>query len=155
MALSREEQQRKYEERNRLAREYTPPSVLPTFKPPAGMVFKWVATHVLGQQIPENVARNVKDGWRIYEVNLKDPSVDPEMKLLADHKGHIVIGGSTLFMAPVEKIARRDAYFEVQAQGQEESVKAQFMRNSDARMPLFSESKSDTTRGSNKFGSGS
>ena len=48
--------------------------------------------------------------------------------------------------------ARRD-YFEQKAQKQMDSVDNSFMRNNDARMPLFTDRKSTTTKGRG-FGNG-
>ena len=48
----------------------------------------------------------------------------------------------------------RKEYYEQKARNQMESVDNSFMRNSDARMPLFSDRKSTSTKGSG-FGSGS
>jgi hypothetical protein len=48
----------------------------------------------------------------------------------------------------------RDAYYDQKARNQMDSVDNSFLRNSDARMPLFSDRKSTTTKGSG-FGNGS
>jgi hypothetical protein len=55
---------------------------------------------------------------------------------------------------PEELAESRNEYYQRQAQAQVESVDNNFMRNSDPRMPLFSEKKSTTTRGVG-FGNGS
>jgi hypothetical protein len=47
----------------------------------------------------------------------------------------------------------RKRYFEQKSQNQMESVDNSFMRNSDARMPLFADRKSTTSKGSG-FGNG-
>ena len=54
---------------------------------------------------------------------------------------------------PTERAEARNEYYEKQAQDQMNSVDNHFMRNNDARMPLFSEKKSSTSRGGG-FGSG-
>ena len=41
----------------------------------------------------------------------------------------------------------RDKYFEEKAKNQMDSVDNSFMRNNDARMPLFTDRKSTTTKG--------
>jgi hypothetical protein len=142
--------------RDDMAREYSPPSVLPEVNPEPGYKFKWVATHVLGQYDPSNASRNMRDGW--VPVAAAD---HPECQMAANNKGHIEIGGLLLCKNTTDQVARRDAYYEVQARNQGDSVKAQFMRQEDARMPLFSESRIDVARGggdnsprAGKFGSG-
>jgi hypothetical protein len=55
-----------------------------------------------------------------------------------------------LCKAPDEAVASRTAYYANQSERQMESVDNNLMRQSDARMPIFKESSSET-----KFGKGS
>jgi hypothetical protein len=127
---------------------YTPASTLPDPTPQPGYVFRWVATEVLGQDIPTNVSQKFRDGW--VPVKAED---HPELMLTPNSKGNVEVGGLILCKIPEERLIARREYFENQAQNQMESVDNHFMRNSDARMPLFSEKKSTTSRGGG-FGSG-
>ena len=54
---------------------------------------------------------------------------------------------------PKERAQARARYYEQQAEAQMTSVDNNFMRNNDARMPLFSDRQSETTRGTG-FGKG-
>ena len=54
---------------------------------------------------------------------------------------------------PKEMADARKEYFEAKSRSQMESVDNSFMRNNDARMPLFSERKSSSTKGRG-FGNG-
>jgi hypothetical protein len=63
------------------------------------------------------------------------------------------MGGLLLCKMPTEMVEARNDYYRNQAQAQVDSVDNHFLRNNDPRMPLFSEKKSTTTRGSG-FGSG-
>lgn len=137
--------------RERTARAtYVPPSTLPDPTPEPGYVFRWIATHILGQADPTNVSKKFREGW----VPVK--AVDhPELQLAGNPKtGNVEIGGLMLCKMPVESARARDEYYAQQAQSQMESVDNHFMRNNDPRMPLFSEKKSSTSRGGG-FGSGS
>jgi hypothetical protein len=140
-AKSTREQQRMT--REQLAAEYSPPSTLPELPAVPGMKWKWVATHVLGQYDPTSASRSFRDGWEPVKADAL-----PQFAYLRNSKGLIEIGGLLLCQAPVEKMERRDAYFEQQSINQTKSVEAQFMRNSDPRMPLFSESRTTVSRGS-------
>jgi len=42
---------------------YVPPTSLPDPTPEPGYLFRWVATHVLGQSDPTNVSRKMREGW--------------------------------------------------------------------------------------------
>ena len=129
---------------------YTPSSTLPDPTPEPGYVYRWVATHIMGQSDPTNVSRKMREGW----VPVK--AVDhPELMLEANEKtGNVEIGGLMLCKQPIEQARARDEYFAKQSQDQMESVDNHFMRNNDPRMPLFSDRKSTVSRGSG-FGSGS
>lgn len=141
---------RDLESRAKQARtEYVPPSNLPDPNPEPGYVFRWVATHVLGEADNTNVSKKMREGW--VPVKAED---HPEMQLMATPSGNIEIGGLMLCKMPVEMAKARDAYYAKQAQAQMESVDNTFMRNNDPRMPLFTERKSSTSRGAN-FGNGS
>jgi hypothetical protein len=128
---------------------YVPPTNLPDPTPEPGYVYRWVATHVLGQAEVTNVSRRMREGWEPVK------AVDhPEMMLLGNEKtGNVEIGGLMLCKIAKEKAQARDDYFDQQAQNQMESVDNSFMRQNDSRMPLFAERKSSSTRGG--FGSGS
>jgi hypothetical protein len=129
---------------------YVPPTALPDPTPEPGYVYRWVATHVLGQHEPTNVSRKFRDGWE--PVKAAD---HPELMITGSEKtGNVEIGGLMLCKMPIEKARARDEYYEQQAQNQMDSVDNHFMRNNDSRMPLFADRKSTTSRGAG-FGSGS
>ena len=129
---------------------YVPPTSLPDPTPEPGVVFRWIATHVLGQADPTNVSRKMREGWEPVK------AVDhPELQLFGNAAtGNVEIGGLMLCKMSKEQADARDEYYSKQAQNQMDSVDNHFMRNNDPRMPLFSDRKSTTTRGAG-FGSGS
>ena len=128
---------------------YVPPTNLPDPTPQPGVVFRWVATHVLGQAEVTNVSRKMREGWE--PVKAED---HPELMMMGNEKtGNVEIGGLMLCKMSAEKARARDEYYNQQAQNQMDSVDNSFMRQNDSRMPLFSERKSSSTRGG--FGSGS
>jgi len=65
-------------------------------------------------------------------------------------KGNVEVGGLLLCRIPEEFLKQRAAYYEKQNKDQMDSVDNNFLRQSDPRMPLFSEKKTKVT-----FGSGS
>jgi hypothetical protein len=129
---------------------YVPPTALPDPTPEPGYVYRWVATHVLGQHEPTNVSRKFRDGWEPVK------AVDhPELMITGSEKtGNVEIGGLMLCKMPAERARSRDDYYEQQAQNQMESVDNHFMRNNNPMMPLFAEKKSSVSRGTG-FGTGS
>jgi hypothetical protein len=129
---------------------YVPPSNLPDPTPEPGYVYRWVATHIMGEAQPTNVSKKMREGWEPVKAN-----DHPELMLLGNAAtGNVEIGGLMLCKMPAELAKSRDDYYAKQAQAQMDSVDNHFMRNNDPRMPLFKDSKSSTSRGSG-FGSGS
>jgi hypothetical protein len=128
---------------------YQPAAPLPVPAPQDGYSFRWVATAVLGQDIPTNVSQKRRDGWE--PVKAED---HPELMLQGDKNGNVEVGGLMLCKIPTERVDARNEYYEKQAQNQMNSVDNHFMRNNDARMPLFSERKTSVSKGSG-FGNGS
>jgi hypothetical protein len=128
---------------------YVPPSALPDPTPEPGYVYRWIATHVLGEAQATNVSTKMREGWEPVK------AVDhPELMLQGNEKtGNVEIGGLMLCKMSKEQAAARDDYYHRQAEAQMASVDNNFLRNNDPRMPLFSDRKSSSTRGG--FGSGS
>lgn len=128
---------------------YVPPSALPDPTPEPGYVYRWIATHVMGEAQNINVSNKMREGWE--PVKAAD---HPELMLQGNEKtGNVEIGGLMLCKMPREMAQARDEYYAKQARAQMESVDNNFMRNNDPRMPLFADRKSTSTRGG--FGSGS
>lgn len=128
---------------------YMPPSALPDPTPEPGYVYRWIATHVLGEAQHTNVSTKMREGWEPVK------AVDhPELMLQGNEKtGNVEIGGLMLCKMSKEQAAARDEYYQRQAEAQMTSVDNNFLRNNDPRMPLFADRKSSSTRGG--FGSGS
>jgi hypothetical protein len=74
--------------------------------------------------------------------------------LAGDKNGNVELGGLLLCKMPEELVDSRNSFYRKQNAAQMESVDNNFMRQSDPRMPLFSEKKTSTTRGVG-FGNGS
>ena len=151
MAETIDRSNRDSKSRDKSARSvYVPPSNLPDPTPDPDYTFRWVATHVLGQPLANNVSLQMRDGYEPVK------AVDhPELALFGNNaNGNVEIGGLMLCKAPKERVEARDEYYNKQAQNQMDSVDNHFMRNSDPRMPLFADRKSTTSRGTG-FGSGS
>jgi hypothetical protein len=128
---------------------YVPPSALPDPTPEPGYVYRWIATHILGEAQNVNVSNKMREGWEPVK------AVDhPELMLEGNAKtGNVEIGGLMLCKMPAERARARDEYYANQNRAQMESVDNNFLRNNDPRMPLFADRKSSSTRGG--FGSGS
>jgi hypothetical protein len=132
------------EKDTRAAYVYTPPSNLPSPLPQPGYEFRWIMTHLLGQQQSVHVSRQLREGW----VPVK--SVDhPELQIPGNKEGNVEHGGLMLCKAPSEFVDARNAHYAKQAKAQVESVDNNFLRSQDQRMPtMFSERDSKVSFGS-------
>jgi hypothetical protein len=127
---------------------YKPSSALPDPTPQAGVAFRYIATHILGQSDPTNVSRKMRDGWE--PVKAAD---HPELMIQGNASGNVEIGGLLLCKMPEGKLAAMSEYYDNANRQQAEAVDNNFLRQNDPRMPLFAERKSGVTRGAG-FGSG-
>ena len=128
-------------------RAWAPPTLLPDPTPENGYKFRWIRVSTLGQSDPRNVSSKLREGWE--PVRAAD---HPEISMYLDndnerYKDNIVVGGLMLCKTPTEMSKQRDAFYQQQAEAQMRSVDNNFMRESDPRMPLFSERKSTVTFG--------
>jgi hypothetical protein len=93
-----------------------------------------------------NVSSKMREGWE--PVKLAD---HPEMKLMVDQnsrfKDGVEIGGLLLCKIPQEFVDQRKAHYAQQAQQQADAVDNSFLKQSDARMPLFADKKATTSFG--------
>lgn len=146
---------------NRLAREldtrqvaarpqaWRPPETLPTPDPRPGWKHRWVRTATMGTADPSNISSKLREG---YEPCKADEYPELMMHAASEgrFKGSIEVGGLLLCRIPEEFLQQRMDYYSNQNKAQMESVDNNFLRESDPRMPLFSEKKTKVT-----FGSGS
>lgn len=146
--IPREAQTRVQDERPKM---WTPPELLPEPDRQAGFAYRWVRVSTLNAADPRNISSKLREGWEPVKIEEQ-----PQMKIFLDPKsqfpGNIEVGGLMLCKAPEELVRQRNEYYSQQARSQTEAVDNSFMRQSDARMPLFAERKSTSTRG---FGKGS
>ena len=139
---------RELETRDKETRKHawTKPEVLPSPTPEEGYAFHWVRVSTRGQDDPTNVSSKLREGWEPVK------AVDhPEIELVSIEnerfKDNIVMGGLMLCKAPKELVAERTAYYKESSEAQIRSVDNNLMRESDPRMPLFNERKSEVAFG--------
>ena len=128
------------------AEQWAPAGLLPDFIKQPGWAYRWVRTSMGGQADAMNVSSKMREGWE--PVKLAD---HPEMQLLANPDSHykdsVEVGGLLLCKTPEEFVEQRDAYFNKQTQAQTEAVDNSFMKENDARMPLFKDKRTTTSFG--------
>ena len=126
---------------------WRPPETLPSPNERPGWKHRWVRTSTMGTADPSNISSKLREGY--------EPCKEQDYPELMMHastdgrfKGCIEVGGLLLCRIPAEFMEQRTKHYEGQNRAQVESVDNNFLRESDPRMPLFSEKKSKVTFGS-------
>ena len=128
---------------------WQPASTLPEPDKEAGYAYRWIRVASMGQNDPRNISSKRREGWE--PVSIKE---QPQFQMLVDpdsrFKDNIEVAGLLLCKAPEELMRQRKEYFAAKNQSQMDSVDNNFMRENDARMPLFREKRSTTSFGKGK-----
>jgi hypothetical protein len=128
---------------------WQPASTLPEPDKEAGYTYRWIRVATMGQNDPRNISSKLREGWE--PVSIKE---QPQFQMLVDpdsrFKDNIEVAGLLLCKAPEELMRQRKEYFAAKNQSQMDSVDNNFMRENDARMPLFREKRSTTSFGKGK-----
>jgi len=146
------------ETQNRLAREletraiqerptqWMQPELLPEPDKQPGYNYRWIRVSTMNNADPRNLSAKLREGWEPVPVEEQ-----PKFRLLADpnsrFKDNIEVGGLLLCKTPTEFVQQRNDHFARVTQSQTDAVDNSFMRQSDARMPLFQERKSSSSFG--------
>ena len=141
--LTRELEARAQQER---PKQWAPAELLPEPDKQPGFAYRWIRVATLDKADPRNFSAKMREGWEPVKV-----SEQPKFQLLIDpnsrFKDNIEIGGLVLCKTPSEFVKQRNDYYVDQTQAQTTAIDNSFMRENDARMPLFSERKSSTSFG--------
>ena len=127
-------------------KQWVPAELLPEPDKQPGYSYRWIRTSTLNNADPRNLSAKLREGWEPVKAEEQ-----PRFQLLIDpnsrFKDNIEIGGLLLCKTPSEFVDQRNQYYQDQTQAQTQAVDNSFMRENDARMPLFAERKSSTSFG--------
>jgi len=141
--LAREIQSRSATER---PREWQRPETLPQPDKQPGWAYRWVRITTMGQYDAKNISAKFREGWEPVRAEEQ-----PQFQMLIDpnsrYKDNIEIAGLLLCKMPEEYVGQRMAYYAKVSKDNMDAVDNNFMKESDARMPLFKEKKSTTSFG--------
>jgi len=141
--LTRELQTRAVQER---PKQWALPEMLPEPDKQPGYNYRWIRISTLNSADTRNLLAKRREGWEPVKIEEQ-----PQFQLLADPNSrygeNIEIGGLLLCKTPSDFVEQRSQHFAKQTQAQVDSVDNSFMRQSDARMPLFQERKSSSSFG--------
>jgi len=141
--LTRELTTRAVQER---PKQWAQPELLPEPDKQPGYNYRWIRVSTMNNADPRNLSAKLREGWEPVAIEEQ-----PKFRLLADpnsrFKDNIEVGGLLLCKTPTEFVQQRNDHFAKVTQSQTDAVDNSFMRQSDARMPLFQERKSSSSFG--------
>ena len=114
---------------------WAPPSMLDAPEAPPGYQFRWIREATRGIDDKSNMSKRIREGYEPVRAedypDFEAPTIDS-----GSNTGVIGVGGLILAKVPVETAEERNAYFKDQADTAMQGVDQNFMRESDARMPI-------------------
>lgn len=114
---------------------WQPPSMLDAPEAPPGYQHRWIRESIRGQDDKSNMSKRIREGYE--PVRAEDyPDFEAPTIENGSNTGVIGVGGLILAKVPVETAEERNAYFKDQADTAMQGVDQNFMRESDARMPI-------------------
>lgn len=130
-------------------KQWQQPELLPEPDKQPGYAYRWIRISTLDQSDARNLSSKLREGWEPVRVEEQ-----PQFALLVDpnsrYKDSIEIGGLLLCKTPTEFVDQRNTYVQKQTDAQTLAVDNNLMRQSDARMPIFKEGRSDVSFGKGK-----
>ena len=130
-------------------KQWQQPELLPEPDKQPGYSYRWIRVSTLDQSDARNLSAKLREGWEPVSVEEQ-----PQFSLLVDpnsrFKDKIEIGGLLLCKTPDEFVQQRNTHFQRQTDAQTLAVDNNLMRQSDARMPIFKEGRSDVSFGKGK-----
>ena len=117
------------------SKPWTPPSMLDAPTPPPGYKFRWIREATRGNDDKSNMSKRIREGYEPVRAedypDFEAPTIDS-----GSNTGVIGVGGLILAKVPVETAQERTEYFQNQAKSAMDGVDQNYMRESDARMPI-------------------
>jgi len=130
-------------------KQWQQPELLPEPDKQPGYSYRWIRVSTLDQSDARNLSAKLREGSEPVPVEEQ-----PQFSLLVDpnsrFKDKIEIGGLLLCTTPDEFVEQRNTHFQRQTDAQTLAVDNNLMRQSDARMPIFKEGRSDVSFGKGK-----
>jgi len=128
-------------------KSWSRPDVLPQIDRKEGKSYRWIRTSSMANRDPQNVSSKFREGWEPVKA-----SDHPEAFTMPDQNSQfedsIEIGGLLLCQNDEEITRQRDAYFSDRTDANTESVDSNYLREGDARMPMFKEKSTKVSFGS-------
>lgn len=113
-----------------------------------GLTLRWIRILQKGQDDYQNVGKRLAEGWEFVSVDeVPELAHSSFVREEGRYNGAVCRGDLALAKMPLKKSQNRKAYFENQSREMVDAVNAQLMNQSDGRMPIRNNSKTQVTKG--------
>ncbi len=128
---------------------WTPPSSLDAPPAPDGFRHRWIRAESLGFQDTKNISGRLRSGYELVRAD-EYKGTDYPVVTEGKYKGIIGVGGLVLARVPEEIAKQRTDYYAKQAEGQEEAVEHDLMKEEHKSMPINVDRQTRVTFGGTK-----
>jgi hypothetical protein len=127
--------------------QWRPSNLLEAPEPRPGFKQRWIATMVLGQEQPTNVAKRMREGWEPRDIKtVKNAQNFPTIEH-GKFAGYIGIEGMVLCEMPEEMVNQRNEYYAQMTENLMRSVEQDIHKVEQPGNPISKTFKSSVTRG--------
>ena len=129
---------------------WVPPSSLDAPPAPDGFRYRWIRAESLGFDDSKNIQGRLRSGYELVRAEEVENASDYPVLDTGKYKGVIGVGGLLLAKVPDEIAAQRTAYIKRRADGQDEAITNDLMREQHKSMPINIDRQSRVTFGGTK-----
>ena len=129
---------------------WVPPSSLDAPNPPDGFRYRWIRAESMGFDDTKNIQGRLRSGYELVRADEIENATDYPVIDSGKYKGNIGVGGLLLAKVPEEIAQARAAYVKRRADGQDEAITNDLMREQHKSMPINIDRQSRVTFGGTK-----
>ena len=129
---------------------WVPPSSLDAPPAPDGFRYRWIRAESMGFEDSKNIQGRLRSGYELVRAEEVENASDYPVVDTGKYKGVIGVGGLLLAKVPDEIAAARTAYVKKRADGMDEAIENDLMREQHKSMPINVDRQSRVTFGGTK-----
>jgi hypothetical protein len=129
---------------------WVPPSSLDAPPAPDGFRYRWIRAESVGFQDVKNIQGRIRQGYELVRAEEIENASDYPVVEDGKYKGVVGVGGLLLAKVPEEIAQQRQNYMRSKAEGMDEAINNDLMKEQDNRMPINIDRQSRVTFGGTK-----
>jgi hypothetical protein len=115
---------------------WVPPSSLDAPPAPDGFRYRWIRAESVGFQDVKNIQGRIRQGYELVRAEEIENASDYPVVEDGKYKGVVGVGGLLLAKVPEEIAQQRQNYMRSKAEGMDEAINNDLMKEQDNRMPI-------------------